>query len=690
MVEVHGPDGSVIRFPDGTTPQAIQAALAKHFGAPTPTQAKAQADARQAYQSRYGDAPAALHAMNAFSVGHLPQIDGALAALDVGGRNLVGAGPGYSAADAYQATRDTAKQMLAQSKSAHPGLAAGGDIAGALMSPAAKLGGEWIGGAKGLLGTIARSAAVGGATGGSMEGPKGILPGAVTGAALPVAAAGVGAVVRRAGNAAGTLAQGVKTALVHAPVEASPTPADTLTAAQKIAQLVRASGKTVADLPLHPAAQAGLPVTTAEAIGRPGVSALGVLARRVGKTPDALQATLADRVHATPARIQTAFQAASGIDPAAASGDIDGLISSLQAKAKPLYDAALSSPDAVWNPDLAKLAGRPVIKKAIASVGNDLLNAGKDPNAMGLALDPETGWRVTGSDLASATEPQPTAQTWDLVKKSIGRQIERHPITGRPLPDSQSEGNYGVRVASQDLTDALAGDPANGQPGAIPGYRAALDQAGDYLKLSDAFDKGGRLLTDPAVNEGTFADVYGNLGDAEQQAFKGGFANKLFDLAQNGRLTPRTFLAPRVQQKVTAVIGPDAAEGFLDHVDLERDLAATGNRMAPGAGSPTAEFANAGAEQEHGAGALGLVSGLAHNPLKLVKGLSQVGADAPTTPQVRDEMGRLLMQHPEATAAELQTVLGAAPTPAPPVNLGQAAGQAVPVLTPATAASDQN
>ena len=35
-IEVEGPDGSVVEFPDGTSHEVIKGAMAKHFGSPTP------------------------------------------------------------------------------------------------------------------------------------------------------------------------------------------------------------------------------------------------------------------------------------------------------------------------------------------------------------------------------------------------------------------------------------------------------------------------------------------------------------------------------------------------------------------------------------------------------------------------------------------------------------------------------
>jgi hypothetical protein len=691
MIQIKAPDGAIVQFPDGTPDSVIQGAMGRHYGMPDPQMQRATSDANR----RAANTPGVVRAINnGFAFNAMGPLDAASAALETGAHNafshLTGQpDSGYGMSDAYSAVKRAEATKSAAFAQNHPVLNTAASLTGAIANPINRAGGRFVAGAGTLPAAMARSAFVGAPVGalyglnGAPDGQKGQgaveggAVGAATGFLAPPMIAAARPLLRAASGVAGDFASGIKNTIRPPDPTGAPSPGDVALAAQKVRQMMLASGVSPSDLAAHPAVIAGKPITTAEAIGRTGINNLGALARRGGATGDALGPMLVDRNSQMPSRIMTDFASAAGIHPEAAAGDIQGLTDKLRKQAGPLYDAALGNSSPVWNTDLAQLAQRPVIKKAIASVGQDFLNAGQDPMAAGLQLDPDTGLHVLNPNLSAANEAQPTAATWDAVKKAIGRQVERNPITGRALPDSQSQGNGGVMTASRDLTTALAGDPANNVPGAIPGYRSALDKAGDYLSLEDAFNKGGALFTNPNVNESAFGSVYKGLDDASQQAFKGGFANKLFDMAQNGQLKPGKFATPRIQQKLATVLGddpvinpdgtrsPGPASQFLNNVQLEGQMQANGNRMIPGVNSPTFEFGNAAQEQD---GGFNPIQALMHghlNPIKLVGGMVDAGRAVATGPQVRGEMGRLLMQNPATSIGDLSLV----PAPAPPTGL---------------------
>lgn len=679
MIQVRAPDGSIVQFPDGTPPATIQAAMAHHYGGPqqpqqqngrslldvvrqgvvgTPPATPAQRDAREIASDP--DTAAVGPMANAFFLGYGPEVAGGLQAASTGIANFFHQGRGYGMGDAYAATRDAQRAQLAATSAAHPVVAGTEGLLGMFGNPLSLVGGEYVGAAKGLGQTVLRSAQVGtglGAVAGSgyagpghrVEGAvDGGAVGGVLGAATPPAAGALRAVATRVGNVARGAAQGAQAA--HAPAGA-PTPEQTQLALQQVQQLAKGAGQDPAAL----AAPYGKPLTTAEAIGRTGVQSLGALARRPGDTADALEALIADRRAGMPQRVGDDFQAATGIHPAAAAGDMDMLTQQLQAQAKPLFDKALSSTDPVWNDNLQNLAQRPVIAKAINSVGNDVLNAGQSPFNIGLRLDPDTGWTMAEGKIGDVSEPQPTAATWDMVRKAVGRQVARNPITNAPLPDSQSEGNYGVRIATRDLSSELRSS--------IPGYGDALDASGDYLKLQDAFARGRKLFGSSAVDSGTLGDVYDNLSPPEQQAFLGGGVANVNDALQNNRFNPNSLSVPNTAAKWQSTIGPDAFSDLADKANTEGQMLSTGSRMSPNAGSPTMEYLNSAANHDADSGSIfSALGGMAHNPAKLLSGLSNFGQDATSVP-VRNEMGRILMQPPGQTAAQLFNL------PPPPPSL---------------------
>ena len=416
-----------------------------------------------------------------------------------------------------------------------------------------------------------------------------------------------------------------------------------------VSGLLGSANKTPDDLRQAAMTSAGKPVLAAEAAGRPSMSALTALGRRQGLTPDALYALLSERAASAPDRMLADYAQAAGIVPEAAQGDIDALIHKGRIDARPLFDKALSQ-GATWNPELASLSERPVIQRAMGRAVDNLKNAGIDPASFGF----------TGPDATTGKfiqQPRPTAQAWDLVKKSLGTSVERDPF-GRIIPDSQSEGNYNINQANRALTAALRK--------AIPGYGDALDTSGDYLGLQKAFQTGQSFIIKSTVTAKQLADHLSTLSEPEAQAFRGGVANKLFDLSQNAQLKPAIFNRPILQQKMAAVLG-DAAPDFLNKMQLESAMTKTGARMSPGTNSVTSDVLNATEEQnQNSMRALihGLYAGtwLAHgnglwggaHAIAAMRDLGMFGKTAAMPVSVRDEAGRLLMMKPEELADYLQ------------------------------------
>jgi hypothetical protein len=437
--------------------------------------------------------------------------------------------------------------------------------------------------------------------------------------------------------------------------------------ARDAAQYVyRLMGENTPDDIRAAATNAGVkPMMGAEAIGRPGITALATLGRRSGTTADMLAGALSERNGAASDRILGDYASAAKIDPAAARGDMDALVQNGRDAASSLYDKALSAPGGVWSKNLADLSNRPVIAKAMKSAADDLRNAGEDPTGYGFtAQDPDTGKFIQA--------PRPTAAAWDIIKKNVANQVERDPF-GKVIPDSVSRGNYNVGVANKDLTASLRTS--------IPGYGDALDSAGDYLTLNKAFNTGQDFILKPGITAQQVADHVAKLSPAEAQAFKGGIANKLFDTAQNGKLSPTIFDRPIVRQKLVAALGQDDANSFLANMKTEAQLKQSGARMMPGTGSITSDVTNTTGEQNQSADALmdaiyagahlayGNKLGFGTRALSAMRrmGMTRSGGMSEAT---RNEAGRLLMMNPSDLANHLES-LGAL---ANPPSVGRVAG----------------
>jgi hypothetical protein len=656
------PDGRQVVV-DATNPQdAAEAAGTWANQGKSPAEIKAAADAQPI---KPGAGGLMRSMVNGLTFNAAPEFNGAINAGMTGIRNFVAHATGqpdagYNMGDAFKAAETVERNAGQRFSADHPILNIGGNLTGAMLNPANVIAGKFVAGAPTLAGTTLRSAAtaapIGAVYGAGAAGPgkrlrgamTGGAAGAVMGAAAPPLLAGGKALLGAAGDMVGDLTSGARNLISPADPEGAVGLADTDVAMAKLSDLAKSKG---IDIPML-SDPSGKGMTTAEAIGRPGISSLGALARRSGTTPDVLEAQLRTRAANAPARILDDFAAVSGIHPEEAAGNVDALSSRLEAEAEPLYTAVRSNPAPIWNTDLAKLSERPAIKKAIDAAGKSMLNAGQDPVAVGLKLDPDTGAFVLNQDLSNSTEAQPTAATWDKVKKMVSALVQRDPVTGRVIRTGEvgiQNGDYAT--AAKDLTTALAGDPAHGVQGAIPGYRAALDKAGDYLSMRDAFDRAQTMFLKPGVSAKDFASAYSSLSEPEQKAWLSGMASKLSDQMQAGRLTPRMLMQPHVQGKVAAVLGDGPAADFLGRLVQEAQLAGAGSRMMPGAGSPTMELLNAAGEQDSG-GVPGMVAKALTRPKAVVADIWNASQSRLTSPQVRNELGRLLSQPPEATAAE--------------------------------------
>jgi hypothetical protein len=432
-------------------------------------------------------------------------------------------------------------------------------------------------------------------------------------------------------------------------------PASAAKATQYVGNLVQSAGKTPATLAQLTSEIAGKPLTAAEAIGRPGVTGLAALGRRSGETGDVLQGLIDERAAGAPGRVLSDYAAASGIDPNAAQGNIDAMVEAGRARAAPLYDIAHSQAPVITD-RLKQFAQEPFVqqgmKEGIKTERLKALASGKpfDPIAYAVTHFNDAGDPVVGA--------VPTWRSWDAAKVGLDDVLDtyRDKASNRLVLDKRGSAINEVRKAMLNEVDAVN-----------PAYAAARASAGDYLSASDAFSRGQKIILDPNTPADKFSKIIANLSESDLEAMKGGAANKLFNLAQNGKLDPKVFNRPMVQQKLTAMLGADPAKKLLANVRAEAGMSADGARMRPGNLSPTQELNAAMAEQDGGSGAMGLALDAGMNVAKhgptigAAKTIGQYARgpiDYLRTPgmsvNTRNEAGRLLMMPPSALADLLQ------------------------------------
>jgi len=404
------------------------------------------------------------------------------------------------------------------------------------------------------------------------------------------------------------------------------------------------------------------PQILAEALGKRGQAGISALAKRGGETGDLLEGVISQRAEQRPTRIINEFETSTGLDPAAVKGDIEGIIDAGRKKADPLFKAARADKTPVVTDKLNSLLSRPVVKKALTSAVVDIQNAGGDPMASGFVVK---GMLDNGlPDVVGVNSP--TIETWDKIYKAISNQVERHPLSQKPLPDTVSSGNYNINTARADLRKAL-GDAA-------PKWNEAMTAAGEYKPVETAFQSGGKFMFDNNVASSDFAGKFAKLSPAEQNAWKGGIANEIFKKAQTGKLNPSVFKTPILKEKLVAAFGQDGADKLLKMLSSEKGMQDFERRYGPGAGSITQEIRAAQAEQDAGNGAqqfaldaLGnvIAHGGTRGALKTVSGMGdQILARMKTagmSEAAMNEAGRILAMtgpesaaHQQALAAALQ------------------------------------
>lgn len=392
--------------------------------------------------------------------------------------------------------------------------------------------------------------------------------------------------------------------------------------------------------------------------GDPAISAVRTLARRPGSTAGALQEVVGDPLNPDPAlqglrggsadRLQASVQEATGVSPAAARGDMEALTEELRAgQVRPAYTAALSGP-VNRTEQLAAVLEEPEVQKALAYAERKIGKAARDP--------------ATG---------EPTAEALDLTKKYLGKMVARDQLTGQAIKTGEvGIGNDFVEGHLRTLTDALAGSEKNAVPAAIPGYRAALNEAGDVLEMERAHAMGRDHIFNTKTPAADFAAQVSGMSAADLAAARGGAANQIFNLAQRGGLSPKTLATPIVRGKLEALFGKDATARMLKAAGQEKAIV-DGLRAASPKGQTTTatDTAEMAAMDTHPiaahAGEWALNSLLAGPHVATTKLALNVGAPmvrglfsrlgAPSQ-AVRDAAGQILLS-PDITPAEVLAYL---------------------------------
>lgn len=348
-------------------------------------------------------------------------------------------------------------------------------------------------------------------------------------------------------------------------------------------------------------------------------------------------------------------------------------------------DAALKAWEAGYFPGHAE---RPSVDDLFGAIGEELRgnpsyareadqaaldrfngkNADEEAIYRGHAGEPAPSEEDYGHVPAPQHEPAymdaPTAATWDKVRRKIGGLIERDPLTKRTIKTGATgQRNHDLESLYGQLVSTLAGDERT--PAAVPGLREALDAGGDAPRLEAAFERASGRLTNGTVRD--FGKLWGSLKtDGERTAAKGALANDIMTLWGRGQLKGGKFALPGIQAKLELAFGRDQAKAFVQRMEAEAQLAASGNRAAPYSGSPTMGLGEAAKEQdaagvrmsdiERIGGKLGHGNFLGGAADAVGTGLSRLAARGRTAGMsegMRNEYGGILQMSPDEFAGFL-------------------------------------
>lgn len=366
------------------------------------------------------------------------------------------------------------------------------------------------------------------------------------------------------------------------------------------------AGRYVQNLIREPDAQAlaaqqgGMAVTPADLAGSRGVVQAHAAATHVPEVAEATQALNQERGAGLQDAYANAFQNATGLDRDTLKGDFANQISAARQAMGPKYEAVRANQSVPMTPALQETMKRPVVQQAMARASVSLRNAGQDPTAVGLpdvvtasdgspvALSPQMRAQLGLSD---AQRPSPTLDALDRTKRALQGMVERDDTTGRVITDGpKGAANRDINTASADFTQALRE--------ARPDYGDVLDQAGDYMKQQDAFEKGAAHLFNGNVTPSVQAKYLASLTPAEADAYRAGMGSAVAQKLGTGNFNP-TILAKNqwLQQKLVNGMGQSGPD-FLDQAQQIARLRSNASKMDVSGGSITAPSRAASEEQQ--------------------------------------------------------------------------------------------
>lgn len=638
MIEVELPDGTIIEFPEGTTPEAMSRAIAgmgvqeqpqyAANGVPMNAAAKAEIAARaKSGEMAQPRETAAMRDMNMQAEQDMRD-PGALASAALGFNQGVTFGFGDEMAAAVQAlspdvTYDQAlsanRALLDNAKFSRPITTGAAEVGGAIAPSLLATGPAVLSRA-----TLAGKAAVGGATGaaegglygfGTGEGgfserasnaAQGAAVGGLVGAAAPVAIAGAA----KAGQ------------LVSNPVRSALNIPSDVRASRAFQTYLQRSGMSADELMarIQQAADEGQPMfVTADALGNSGQRALAGIARQPGDARQAIADMLTQRQGSQGDRL-SGFLAEALDAPDTAAQRVASLTQARSVAADAAYGAARGNAAPVdVRGALAAIDDRIGPMQGMGVAGDSIDSRLASFRSRLAANNPPAG--MTGVELSDFDRVLGVKQD---VQDAIGAAIR----AGR---------NNEARELGKLVTELDAA-----LEGSSDMYRAANDGFRQASRVIDAVDE-GRGAVSSRVRSEDVLQRFQAMTPEQQAAFRAGYADPriaAIDAAAPGVNKAR----PLRSEKATAELGAMASDPGLLSRRIDRENTMFETYASALGGSKTAD------NMADGADAVAMsASGIANALSGGVKGLAIAGADrllagaTGLNPATREMIARMLL-----------------------------------------------
>lgn len=685
-----------LKFPDGTPQNVIDRAVKDFALAHGPTAAQ-----KWGQKVASSSTPVDNELFQGLTFGYGDEMDAGVSALAVGLHNLT-SNPKFTMGEAYDAELSAERKRDADYESAHPVASTALQIAGGAANPISEAGAGFIKGSASLLGRIGRGALVGapvGAAAGFGAGQGGFhdrmisavyggVPGAAIGGSTPVmadftknigapAAKELGKTLNNYFRRAYQKVSGMSPEQAQKALSPQDQQKMADMALQYVRDLVKSSGTTAQKLTDDPAHKLGIPVTTAESIGRRGEVEMQKNIRRSGMAAQNATPMFRQRMEETPSAVEADLGKVTGVDPSTIQGNFEKTIQTMKERNPALYKRALDipAPDLETQPELKALLMRPSVKLAISKARDIAAEEGLNPDEVvkvagvrnkvyGLdasgnhALvdapkDMDPNDRRVIKDPTEITLVNPTMRTWDYVKRGLGDVIYdkyKNPVTGKL--DLSRVGSSQEKKTLDALRDNLFR--------MSPDYKTAVETAGEPIRMQEAYEDAPKLLSSN-VSVSDFHKRIDRMSPSDVEALKGGLINAVKERADSGKPMKAFLTSPGFKEKARTLLGTSQANAFIDHVNQRLRLKESASRMLNG--SPTMELTTAAEQEDKNANDMfsfahrGVRRGFVHAGMELALDKAKRAHATMTTPyheELRNQISRLLMQSPDKTRSVLE------------------------------------